>query len=192
MLLKCPNHPDVEAESKCNGCGRYFCSKCVIETKGMHYCANCIPKLTVNGRMPPEREVRQEAALKPLAIIVGGLVGFGILQGLSLAFASAIVGAILAGSLGAGLAIAIGLLAASGFLGGGLAGGIGRERPLANGACAGLVIAAVLLIIGAASGAFAGLPGLAIILTIAVYAAIASICGGIGGLVGGRLRARIG
>lgn len=192
MLLKCPNHPDVEAESKCNGCGRYFCSKCVIETKGMHYCANCIPKLTVNGRMPPEREVRQEVALKPLAIIVGGLVGFGILYGLSLAFASAIVGAILAGSLGAGLAIVIGLFAASAFLGGGLGGAMARERAWVNGLCAGLLMLAINVIVNAAIGVFAGFLGWAIFFGIALDAAIALICGGIGGLVGGRLRARIG
>ena len=44
MLLKCPNHPDVEAEVECEKCGRHFCFKCVVVIGRMHYCKLCAEK----------------------------------------------------------------------------------------------------------------------------------------------------
>jgi hypothetical protein len=37
---KCPNHPEKAAKFPCAICGRFVCSDCILEDKGLKYCKN--------------------------------------------------------------------------------------------------------------------------------------------------------
>lgn len=37
---KCSKHHDKEAFSICNGCGKEFCEKCLVEGAEYYYCMN--------------------------------------------------------------------------------------------------------------------------------------------------------
>lgn len=40
--MNCTNHPKVEAEKVCVGCGNPFCDDCLTKIKNKNYCKNCI------------------------------------------------------------------------------------------------------------------------------------------------------
>ena len=42
--MVCLNHPDTEAETRCNACGKPLCSKCVHESNGSSYCSEACAK----------------------------------------------------------------------------------------------------------------------------------------------------
>lgn len=44
-MMKCTNHPEVEAQGMCVYCGKPFCADCLIEVKGKMYCKEDIGKV---------------------------------------------------------------------------------------------------------------------------------------------------
>lgn len=43
--MKCHNHPEKDASGACVGCGKLFCSDCLIEMHGKNYCHKCVESL---------------------------------------------------------------------------------------------------------------------------------------------------
>lgn len=39
--MKCKNHGDIEAVSRCVGCQEAFCKNCLVEMNGKKYCGDC-------------------------------------------------------------------------------------------------------------------------------------------------------
>ena len=43
--MKCHNHPEKDAAGACVGCGKLFCSDCLIEIHDKNYCHKCVQTL---------------------------------------------------------------------------------------------------------------------------------------------------
>ncbi|MGE0489191.1 MAG: hypothetical protein AB7S38_08255 [Vulcanimicrobiota bacterium] len=39
--MQCSSHPEVEATTRCEGCGELFCHQCTTEVRGEKYCRAC-------------------------------------------------------------------------------------------------------------------------------------------------------
>jgi len=52
--MKCVNHPEVDANSTCVYCGKFFCQDCLVEANGRMYCKADIGNVL--------REAKEEAA----------------------------------------------------------------------------------------------------------------------------------
>ncbi|MCG8431957.1 MAG: hypothetical protein MJA29_12390 [Candidatus Omnitrophica bacterium] len=40
--MKCGNHPDREAATVCNACGKFICPDCRVQLKGTRHCRECV------------------------------------------------------------------------------------------------------------------------------------------------------
>lgn len=39
--MPCANHPEIQEAVRCCSCGRFFCEKCLITSKGLKFCDAC-------------------------------------------------------------------------------------------------------------------------------------------------------
>ena len=81
----CPNHPGVAATGRCAGCAEEFCSNCLVDVQGQHYCAAC-KVMALQGRTPTAVVAAQERAQLPnpdaktaLTMAILGIFCFGII-----------------------------------------------------------------------------------------------------------------
>lgn len=75
--MKCANHPDVEAATRCDGCAEPFCQTCIVEVGGQKYCGACKVIATKNRKRAP-RPIKKgtvcSEAYVALACAIGGLL----------------------------------------------------------------------------------------------------------------------
>jgi hypothetical protein len=73
----CFDHPGKKAVVPCDSCGRFLCSLCDLEYRGLHYCGRCLAaggargrlETLVTERMRYDRLALSLAALPPLTLI---------------------------------------------------------------------------------------------------------------------------
>lgn len=79
--MQCKNHADVSAVGQCAGCTEPFCSNCLVEMEGQHYCGSC-KFLAIQGRPLPEVvTIPCVEAREALAYAIFGLFCFEIILG---------------------------------------------------------------------------------------------------------------
>lgn len=80
--MQCKNHPGVESVARCTGCQESFCSNCLVEIAGKHYCGSC-KIMAIEGRPAPvvERIQTEECkdAKEALIYALVGIVCLGII-----------------------------------------------------------------------------------------------------------------
>ena len=67
--MKCGNHPERDAITACNACGKIICSDCQVQMKGTRYCRGCISS-KAEGRQPIEHSPALAAIM---SFLIGGL-----------------------------------------------------------------------------------------------------------------------
>jgi len=56
--MRCPNHPEMEADFTCAQCGREVCAKCIEDRGGQWICADCLAKMQqppASAAQPPQQ-----------------------------------------------------------------------------------------------------------------------------------------
>lgn len=82
--MPCKNHPEIESIARCSGCQESFCSNCLVEIKGHHYCGSC-KIMALDGMESPVLEkqgtVVCKEATEALKYAIIGIFCFGIILG---------------------------------------------------------------------------------------------------------------
>ncbi|OVE81809.1 hypothetical protein BVY04_02395 [bacterium M21] len=89
----CPNHPEIDAVSRCTTCFKPLCAECILCTGGLDFCSDqCSTNhFTTNAAIEDgfarEAAARRRARIKKviflIILIVAGIIGWKVYQGLS-------------------------------------------------------------------------------------------------------------
>ena len=56
--MKCANHPELEAATRCDGCAEPYCKACIVEVQGQQLCDSCKVMVIKNRKVPPQTAQR--------------------------------------------------------------------------------------------------------------------------------------